>query len=331
MKGEIKSTSFNRKLYKKNGDPIWVKINTSLARDDDNKPLYYLIHVEDITEKKKAQQKIKKQREELEYNRLKTRFFAKLSHELKTPLNLIFTSLHMLTENQKKLIENNPEILKINKYTDLIKQNSYRLLRQVNNVIDLTKMDTDSFEINLQNCNIVKILRKITQSTRDYVENNGRQLIFNTDIDKKITACDPLNIERIILNLISNAVKFTNKDDKITVSLTDKGDNILISVKDTGIGIKKEDQNLVFEQFRQVDESFTRKNEGSGIGLSIVKSLVELHNGSIRVESDFGKGSEFIIELPVYTVAEEKDFNITQFNDNLIDKISVEFSDIYGT
>ena len=323
------TTNLVLRYYSKDNDIVWIRENITLVKDDDEEPVYYLKQMEDITHKKEAEEQIKKQKEKLEYNKIKTRFFAKVSHELKTPLNLILTSLHMLNKKFDSL--NIREEFNGTRYVRLIKQNSYRLLRLVNNIIDLTKIDSNTFELNIVNIDIVKIMNEIIMSTNDYVENKNRNLIFNKHIKKKIIGCDPFNIERVMLNLISNAVKFTDENDDIIIELDEdeENDNIIISVEDTGIGIKEEKLNMIFEQFRQVDESFTRNNEGSGIGLSIVKSIVELHDGNIEVESEYGKGSKFTIILPIKTV-EDKDVEDQEINGNLIDKISVEFSDIYN-
>ncbi len=324
--GEINTDYAEMKYnHEKNGF-IWVRQNVTLARDERGKPLYFLIQIEDITEEKNAQKKIEEQKKALQYNKVKNQFFAKVSHELKTPLNLIFTALHMLKRDQeKKLNRKNSSF----RYIRLIKQNGFRLLRLVNNVIDLTKLDTDSFEINIVNNDIVSIIKKIALSTCDYIESKDRLFEFETQVKEKIMACDPFNIERILLNLISNAVKFTEPGDKIKVKVEEEDNYIIISVEDTGIGIKEDKQNTIFEPFRQVDESFTRRAEGSGIGLTIVKSLVELHDGNICLKSNYNIGSEFIIRLPVRTVNEKDESGKWQVDNNLIDKIDVEFSDIY--
>lgn len=327
LESEDDTANFEKKYIDKDDNIVWLNHNITLAKDDKDEPLYFLSQLENITEKKVAEQKIKEQREELEYNKLRTKFFARLSHEFKTPLNLIFSSLKILNlEHQKYLNKEGKE--KATKYTGLIEQNSYRLLRLVNNVIDLTKLDMDFFDINKGNYDIISIIKKVTFSTEDYIINQNKILKLNTNVEKKIIACDPFNIERVMLNLLSNAIKFTNPGDEILVDIYEEDKNIVIIVEDTGIGIKKEMQDLIFDQFRQADESFTRNNEGSGIGLSIVKSLVELHEGDIRVESKVGEGSKFIINLPIKTINEEEN-RVDYTPDNLIDKISVEFSDIY--
>ena len=162
-----------------------------------------------------------------------------------------------------------------------MKQNCYRLLRLVNNLIDITKIDSGFMELNLKNVNIIEVVENITLSTAEYIESKSRTIIFDTDIEEKIMAIDPEQMERVILNLISNATKFTSPGDTIEVTIYDKDKYILISIKDTGIGIPQDKLDSIFERFKQVDPLLSRRSEGSGIGLSLVKSLVEMHNGNI--------------------------------------------------
>jgi signal transduction histidine kinase len=144
------------------------------------------------------------------------------------------------------------------------------------------------------------------------------------------TACDYDKIERVILNLLSNAVKFTEKGGRISISLYSKNNCAYISVKDTGIGIPDEMKEVIFQRFRQVDKSFTRKCEGSGIGLSLAKSLVEMHHGSIKVKSKYGKGSEFIVKLPLILLDDNEIAAAVEDTASVcIDRTKIEFSDIY--
>lgn len=283
-----------------------------------------------IKENKRLLEENKRLLEEtIEYDRLKTEFFSNISHELKTPLNMIFSTIQLLplyikNDNEKL------EITKINKHISTMKQNCYRLLRLVDNLIDITKIDSGFGEINLQNKNIVEVVENITLSTVEYAENKSRTIIFDTDVEEKIMAFDPEKMERIILNLISNAVKFTKPNDEIKVNIYDGVDNITISVEDTGIGIQKDQQEMIFERFRQVDHLLSRRHEGSGIGLSLTKSLIEMHGGKISVNSEYGKGTEFIIELPIRTIDEEDKNIINDFSQQTnVEKIHIEFSDIY--
>lgn len=140
-------------------------------------------------------------------------------------------------------------------------------------------------------------------------------------------------IERILLNLISNALKFTDSGGFIYVDIQDRDDKVAISVRDTGIGIPEDKQDIIFDRFRQLDSSLSRNKEGSGLGLSIVKALVEAHKGSIYVTSKVGIGTSFLIELPVDALAEKSNRDTKGLLNNesdTIQKIKVEFSDIYS-
>lgn len=303
----------------KDGRVIPVEMNSIFLNLNDEK--YVLSISRDISERKEKEKAA-------EYERLRTEFFANISHELRTPVNVIFSALQLINSN----IHNLTKTENLNKkYMPVMKQNCYRLIRLINNLIDVTKIDAGYFQLSLSNVDIVALVENITMSIAEYIENKGISLIFDTEVEEKIIACDADKIERIILNLISNAVKFTEAGGSIIVKIIERERNVIISVKDTGIGISKENQKFIFNRFIQVDKSFARRNEGSGIGLSLVKSLVELHNGEIRVKSELKKGSEFIITLP----SSLSDNSITNFSNNNyriqdnVEKINIEFSDIY--
>lgn len=268
----------------------------------------------------------------IEYDRLKTEFFSNVSHEFKTPLNIIFSTTQLLSLHTSNFNDDHKSSQKVNNYISIMKQNCYRLLRLINNLIDITKIDSGFINLNLQNKNIVEVIENVALSTVEYVESKSRTIIFDTDVEEKIMAFDPEKIERMLLNLISNAVKFTKPQDKIEVNIYDKKETIIISVKDTGIGIPKEKQKIIFERFRQVSPLLNRTHEGSGIGLSLVKSLVEMHAGKISVKSECGKGTEFIIELPVKLISEEDNTKISNdfTSQTNVEKIQIEFSDIYS-
>ncbi|KEI08317.1 histidine kinase [Clostridium sp. K25] len=280
----------------------------------------------DLTAHIKAEENTKLLNEMLEYQKLRVEFFANISHELKTPLNLILSAVQYI-----ELVHNkNFNLDDFCKYTNIIKQNSYRLVRIVNNLIDITKIDSGYFQIHAENYNIVELVEDICLYCASYINSKNLELIFDTETEEKIISCDALIMERIILNLLSNAIKFTPSGGRITVNIYDKDNEIQISVKDTGIGIPENRQELIFERFIQVDKSLSRNHEGSGVGLSLVKAFVNLHNGNIKVKSKVGYGSEFLITLPVAT--NNKDIKI--FSDVTpyefrSEKINIEFSDIY--
>ena len=166
---------------------------------------------------------------------------------------------------------------------------------------------------------------QITQSKKNI------DLIFDTEVEEILIECDIDMIERIMLNLISNAIKFTG--DCVNIDIYDKVDSVIISVKDNGIGIEEENKNIIFERYKQVSKLFTRETEGTGIGLALTKTLVEMHHGTINVNSDYGNGAEFIIKLPVskHTSGEIllNDIKDVNYNDRFMEKMNVEFSDIY--
>lgn len=263
----------------------------------------------------------------LEYDKLKTEFFANISHELRTPLNVIWSTLQLI-----EILKNNNqlEICMKKDYHGVMKQNCLRLIRLINNLIDITKIDGNYLTLELYNQNIVSVIEDIVMSVVNYAESHEITLVFDTDVEEKIMAFDSDKMERIILNLLSNAIKFTPKGGEIDVTINDLGNYIRISVKDTGVGIPKEELSNIFERFTQVDKSLSRQNEGSGIGLSLVKSLVALHEGNIYVKSEHGFGSEFIIELPA-RLKEDCKLKTEEYSSDskYVDRINIEFSDIY--
>lgn len=329
------------KLICVDGKTVDVEITASKYIHE-NEPLFLTV-VKNITEKKQAEL-LKKSVEEkdkmiehaIELDKLKTDFFANISHELRTPLNVILSSLQMGYLHLKNSNLHPDTTRKISKYSNFIRQNSYRVLKLVNNLIDITKLDTGYLNINLKNHNIISIVEDITLSVSEYIKNKGIYLQFDTDVEEKIIACDPEMIERIMLNLLSNAAKFTPVGGDIKVNIFDEGEKINISIKDSGIGIPHDKLGIIFERFGQINSSLSRNHEGSGIGLSLVKSLVEKHNGNISVQSEYNKGSEFIIELPAITlnedtVMENQQAYTSSSLDNRVERINIEFSDIYST
>lgn len=293
-------------------------------------------HFCDITENERMYETIKRSAEEnekllretMKYDELKSEFFSNISHELRTPLNVILASIQLSELNT--MGDLTKSIDRWNKNTKTIKQNCLRLLRLINNLIDVTKIDAGFHELQLQPLNLINLIEEITLSVAGYAKGKGISIQFDTDIEEKIMYIDPDKIERIILNLLSNAIKFTESDGDIFVNIYDKADSIIISVKDSGIGIALDKQGIIFQRFRQVEQTLTRKYEGSGIGLSLVQSLVEMHGGKIHVRSEVGVGSEFIIQLPVKSVI-ENEFKQDKFiySSNHVEKMNIEFSDIY--
>ncbi len=299
--------------------------------------LQYLCVARDISDRKRdalLQKQMEKERnllkEALEYEKLRIEFFANLSHEFKTPITLIFSIVQLFEKDIQSNSERYSEKSKRN--IKILKQNCYRIIKLVDNLIDITRMEVGYYQIKQQNCNIVSVVEDIVLSAAEYMEVQDKSLIFDTNIEEKIMAFDPNAIERIILNLLSNAAKFTRPKDKIIVSINDEEEDIIISVKDTGAGIPKDKLEVIFERFRQIDKSLTRSHEGSGIGLSIVKHLVNAHNGTIIAKSKYGEGTEFVIRFPIKLIETKDNTNnnlYTYDQQSKIERIRIEFSDIY--
>jgi signal transduction histidine kinase len=258
------------------------------------------------------------------------KFFANISHELRTPLNIILSSIQLLNvfipDGSIKINGKEPS-----NYFDVMKLNCLRLLKLVNNLIDINKIEAGYLKADFQNRDIVSVVEDITQSTANYIKSKGISIIFDTDVEEKVMACDIEKIERIMLNLLSNAVKFSENGGEICVEIHDADTEVVITVSDIGIGIMPDKLDDIFKRFVQVDKSFTRNHEGSGIGLSLVKELVGMHGGNIAVASEYGRGSKFIITLPTKHAQSNppnENVKIMEFIDMHDEQINIEFSDI---
>ncbi|MCR1971453.1 sensor histidine kinase [Clostridium cochlearium] len=221
--------------------------------------------------------------------------FMNIAHDIKTPLNIINSSIQLIELKLKegKIID---EEFVLNEQIKILKNSSTKLIKIINDFINNTNIE-DFNEINIEECNIVNVVEESTLYFADYLKNKNIQLIFDTSTEEKIIECDVDKIESVIFNLISNAIKFTPKYGKIQVNVYDKVDFVEIVVRDTGIGIPKDKIDKIFQRSIRLD-NYCKEIEGSGIGLYIVKTIVDMHNGDIIVNSDIGKGSEFIIKIP---------------------------------
>lgn len=286
----------------------------------------------DKTEQLKLIEDKKKLEEIVDLEKFRTEYFTNMSHDLKTPLNIILTSVQVMLANfeNEDLSEHYKKMVR---HLNGVKQNSYRLLRLVNNIIDITKIDRGYYKLKLGNYNIVSVIEDITLSVVDYMNNKKRKIIFDTTEEEIIVACDPEKIERIILNLLSNALKYTNENGVIEINIEtdEEKKNVIVHVKNDGELIPKEDCDKIFYRFKQSEKLLERRCEGSGIGLALVKSLIELHGGCIWVNTELAKGAEFIFLIPIKTVGNECEDNIQSKNiSSKIEKCTIEFSDIYS-
>ena len=317
---EKKAKHLNKKNYWVDGNEVYWNVIFEPVLEVNGEIQEILILIIDVTTEIKSTLGTEKAL------KLQGEFLVNISHELKTPLNVICATAQLFDMYIKNgsFDEKKESIIK---YIESIKQNSYRLSKIINNIVDLSKIEAGFFKLNLSNNNIVDVVEEIVMSVTNFTDSKGLNIIFDTDIEENIIACDTEKIERIVLNLISNAIKFSDEGDEIVVDVKNKNEFVEISVSDNGIGIEEKNIDMIFDRFKQIDKSLSRNKEGTGIGLSLVKSIVELHGGSISVESEFGKGSKFIVMLPSRKVLNENmiySSNVPSTNQS----IRVEFSDV---
>jgi len=331
--------NFETQIQCYDGEIIWIQINSHIVYNWKQQEEFFEGNIQDITERKHTEAKIKEQQElllkaEKEHREvlekaliMKDEFISLISHELKTPLNVIYSAIQLIECVYLDKIPNRVQELIGN-----IKQNTFRQLRLANNLLDVTRMNSEKIKLNMKNIDIVFLSKIITQSVELYVNQKNIKISFKSNIRSRIISMDEEKYERIILNILSNAIKFTESGGEITVTLNEnrKSNFVQIKVTDTGIGIPKDKQELIFERFGQVDSNLSRQAEGTGIGLSLVKLLVNILGGTIELESELGIGSTFIITLPVKKEAVDDESEACLDADNrLVSEIKVQFSDIY--
>ena len=225
-----------------------------------------------------------------ELDQLKSRFFANISHEFRTPLTLILGQID-------SVMSENIDVKEKGKL-QVANRNARRLLGLINQLLDLSKLEAGSMELNSEHHNIVPFLKSLFYSFESLSESQKITLKFESECENIPVVFDPDKMEKIFYNLISNAFKFVSSKGEIKVSLNIVNSTAEIRIKDTGIGIPSNRLTHIFDRFYQVDGSASGKHEGTGIGLALTKELIELHKGSISVNSKEGEGSEFIILLP---------------------------------
>lgn len=250
--------------------------------------------------------------------------FANMSHELRTPLSVLLSGIGLL---EKTLPDASQEELS-RQALDISRKNCLRLLRIVNHITDLAKADAGCLNLNLQNLKLNEFLVRIADMVQIYAQQKEIRLRFAPGSFNGTIAADEVKLGQIMLNLLSNAIRFTGPGGSINVHTKTSidGKSVTIIVQDDGLGIPKEKQEIIFRPFVQSDDSLDKMAEGCGLGLPVVKTLVELHGGSIRVQSKVGQGSKFMFDLPIRQVAEASGSNAFLYDFGC--NVSCEFSEL---
>lgn len=252
-------------------------------------------------------------------------FLLNISHDLRAHLNVILSVIQVIDcgcmyINEKKYTE----------YIDIVKRNSLKILKLINNLIDTTKLENNYYVLNKKNIDIISMIESTVNCIDKYAKQKNIQLIFDTNEEECIMGVDPEALDRIIMNLMSNAIKFTHDNTNIYINIFVFNDEIKISIKDEGPGISKEHQNKIFNRFYQMSRNVGTDCIGSGIGLDLVHYLVKSMDGEILLNSDEGKGCEFTIIFPIKKVIETDNHCLNDEKSNKIQMLEVEFSDIYN-
>ena len=240
----------------------------------------------------------------MEAARLKSQFLATMSHELRTPMNAVigFSQL-LLRQRQNSLTPQQSDMLQ------RILNNGKHLLALINEILDLSKIEAGRLDLKLEAFNLETLVRATTDELRSLADEKHLALHVYTDLPNPNVINDSVRLRQILSNLLSNAIKFT-ESGSVQVEVKEiSTDRLLLAVKDTGIGIAQDELEHIFEEFRQIDQTTTRKYSGTGLGLAITKSLVQLMQGTITVESQVSQGSTFYIELPRVVQASAETFN----------------------
>lgn len=287
-------------IQRQDGQRRTIAIATSTLANSEGQ-IYVLALIQDITARKQAETALQKSNEELaRATRLKDEFLATMSHELRTPLNAILG----MTEGLAEAVfgEINPKQLRA---IQTIERSGYHLLELINDILDIAKIESGQMELDCVPIPVAPLCHASMTFVKQQAEKKNIALLMNLPTNLPRLLVDERRIRQVLINLLNNAVKFTPKGGRITLSVSYQANSsaqpqtlLRIAVSDTGIGIAPENISKLFKPFIQIDSALNRKYEGTGLGLALVKRIVELHGGQVSLSSEVGVGSCFMVDLP---------------------------------
>jgi PAS domain S-box-containing protein len=284
---------------RKDGSELAVDINLSPMADAEG---HVLCVVRDVSERRAAEEEIAMRTREVERaNRLKSEFLASMSHELRTPLNTILGFSELLSEESAGTLNE-----KQRRFLTHIQRDAQHLLELINDILDLSKIEAGRLELHLEPFAMAVAVAEVLTSVRPLAA--AKNISLDSDLDTRLTLhADRLRFKEVLYNLFSNAIKFTPSGGRVWIESSVSDGTVCLTVGDTGIGIARDDQQAIFESFRQASATTKGVREGTGLGLAITKRLIEHHGGKIWVESAPGKGSRFYFTLPISSTESEEE------------------------
>lgn len=281
------SNEYLRCSKKVNGEKLILDVNINHSSD---KPKELIITIKDVTQKVRIEQIRESVQNRLLEEKIKTNFLSNISHDLKTPINVIFSLAQLIP-----IYSESENIEQIKKYNTIAKQNCVSLTRFTNNLIDGSKINSDYLSAHPKKCNIVEVAEDVVTGLIEYAKNKDIDIIFDTDEEEIYLMVDPEFVQRIIINLISNSIKFIDKKGKIEVNVLSSDIYVKIIVKDNGMGMKESFIEKSFSRYLMGDNNDEIEDKGTGIGLFVVKKMVEQLNGDIKISSIINEGTTIVI------------------------------------
>ena len=295
-------TFVDRKMVNREGNVVVVDINANIIELQDGFFVQMIVH--NVSQRRMLEQQIIKQNKHLQeinkkltdVDKMKTEFLANISHELRTPLSIIMAYSESLKDSQLTGQARG-------QFIDVIIENGANLLQLINNLLDLSKLETSGQMLSMSLSHIHDVIKSVWPKMQNRAAAKSIQLDFVPDPKVPVTYLDNSQVVQVFSCLIQNAIKFTGSGGSVRVKTVFTGKEIWVKVQDTGAGIPEEEISHIFETFRQVDGSSSRRWGGLGIGLALTKHIVELHKGRVWVESKCGGGTTFTVALPLETEA----------------------------